>query len=133
MSLPRTPPLPISYSSPPENWKFCPLNPLPVRSPKETIHCLEAEIATNEDQALVVILNVKYYTPKDAQDRLVKLVIGGTGVDTMVQPSDQGTVNLWGVVPSHNIQNESNMTLQVLSRDEIYDSIEVGRLQIIGW
>lgn len=132
MPSPRIPPLPINYSPAPENWNIRPLTSFPAQSSKGIIQCLDTEIATNSDDALIMILTINYHTPQNIQGCRVKLVAGGTGVDTRVQPCEDGRVHLWGVVASQSIQDGLEVVLQIVYHDKVYDSIAVGRLHITG-
>ncbi|KAG8827195.1 hypothetical protein FRC19_005013 [Serendipita sp. 401] len=135
---PRDPPLGIEYSPRPQNWLFDSSFDPDKQSLEGSLRCLEVEIATNLEQYLVVILDIRYYASRAPSDSLVKIVIGGMGVNTMVKAAATTTTNpkgrtyLWGCLPKNLLSDRLDIALQVVAGDIVHDQIEIGILNIVG-
>lgn len=125
MLKPRLPPLPLSYMPHPDNWRLkSALNP-GILCGDRPLRCLAVEIATTEEQALVVILDIKREGPGNYSMELflenVRMAVKSQNADT-----SSGILYLWGILPYDAIHNESRITLRAVTGDSLCDVLDIG-------
>ncbi|KAG8828944.1 hypothetical protein FRC17_007302 [Serendipita sp. 399] len=126
-------PLGIDFLPKPQNWSFISSFDPTNRSPKESLQCLRVELATNSEQDLVIILDIRYYGVRDNRNLGVKIVVGGMGVNTtIVADTQRQATYLWGILPKKLFINGLAVALQVVSVADrtVHDELEIGVVRI---
>ncbi|KAG8833651.1 hypothetical protein FRC17_010316 [Serendipita sp. 399] len=116
----------------PDNWSFTSSFDPSALSQNESLQCLRVELATNSEQALVVILDIRYFGLEDQDGLKVKIVVGGMGINTTVASAthDKPT-SLWGVLPKNLLSHRLDITLQVVTgENDVRDELEIGAVFI---
>jgi hypothetical protein len=125
MLKPRSPPLPLSYMPHPDNWGLKSALKPSIVCGDRPIRCLAVELATTDEQALVVILDIKCEIPGNYSMELflenVQMAVKGQNADDR-----SGILYLWGILPYDVIHNESRITLQAVSEDSLCEMLDIG-------
>jgi hypothetical protein len=131
--LPRSPPLPFIYTAPPREWSLITsFNPT-SRSHNERLQCLCAEIVTDHQNSLIVILDIKYYDTTPPSNSQVNLVLGGTEVKTVaLNVSKDKGLYLWGSLPKSRVKDKLQISLHVSTNAIAWDSLLIGVLLVTG-
>lgn len=98
------------------------------------LQCLHAEIVTDHQSSLIVILNVKLSDSSPPSITNANIVLGSTKVKATAQVASigDGTTYLWGSFPNSRVKNGSEISLHAMASGSICDVLPIGVLYVAG-